>query len=89
MTQDANTQPLEKTREPKRIVQVLRKVYNPIGFSHGYNFTLFFIFGGAWLGFLLARIQYMNVTGSAKSSYRNGAAPGEWYFFSQVRLTQR
>lgn len=28
----------------------MRKIYNPLGFSKGYNFALWFIFGGAMLG---------------------------------------
>lgn len=31
----------------------LRKLYNPIGFSKGYNFTLFFIFAGGMMGFCI------------------------------------
>lgn len=38
----------------------MRKVYNTIGFTKGYNFTLFFIFAGAMIGFVLARFQYLN-----------------------------
>jgi len=41
----------------------MRKVYNPIGFSKGYNFTLFFIFAGAMIGFTLARFQYLSFNG--------------------------
>ncbi|KAK4449057.1 hypothetical protein QBC34DRAFT_438491 [Podospora aff. communis PSN243] len=44
-------------------VRGMRKVYNPIGFTKGYNFTLFFIFGGAMLGFTLARFQYLSYSG--------------------------
>lgn len=31
------------------------------------------------IGFVLARLSYLNVGGSAMSSFRNGASPGEWY----------
>ena len=41
----------------------MRKLYNPIGFTKGYNFTLFFIFAGAMLGFILARFQYLSYNG--------------------------
>jgi len=44
-------------------VKVMRKLYNPIGFTKGYNFTLFFIFAGAMVGFTLARFQYLSYNG--------------------------
>jgi hypothetical protein len=44
-------------------VREMRKLYNPIGFTKGYNFTLFFIFAGAMLGFILARFQYLSYNG--------------------------
>ncbi|KUJ21490.1 uncharacterized protein LY89DRAFT_610080 [Mollisia scopiformis] len=61
----------------------MRKVYRPLGFSKGYNFPLFVIFAGAIFGFVLARISYLNVTGTSARSFRKSAAPGEWYFFHQ------
>lgn len=39
------------------------------------------IFAGALLGFTLARLSYLNVGGTAKSSFANGASPGEWYWY--------
>ena len=33
------------------------------------------------LGFTLARISYLNIAGSTKSSFANGASPGEWYWY--------
>lgn len=33
------------------------------------------------LGFTLARLSYLNISGNANSSYANGSAPGEWYWF--------
>ncbi|KAK0643165.1 hypothetical protein B0T16DRAFT_429891 [Cercophora newfieldiana] len=44
-------------------VRIARKVYNPIGFTKGYNFILFFIFAGAMLGFVLARLQFLSYDG--------------------------
>ena len=41
-----------------------------------------FIFAGAMMGFVLARLSYLNIAGSAKSSYKNGSAPGEWYWYN-------
>jgi len=34
------------------------------------------------LGFSLARLSYLNIGGSAPSSYANGTSPGEWYWYS-------
>ncbi|KAE8384315.1 hypothetical protein BDV23DRAFT_177148 [Aspergillus alliaceus] len=54
------------------IAERVRKVYNTLGFKKGYNFTLFFIFAGAWMGFTLARLQYLDF-----STFCKNAAPGE------------
>jgi hypothetical protein len=32
-------------------------------------------------GFTLARLSYLNIGGSAPSSFAQGASPGEWYFY--------
>jgi hypothetical protein len=62
-----------------------RKVYNPIGFAKGYNFVLWFIFGGALFGFILARFMYLdfskNFCPKGGSEGANGAAPGECYYY--------
>lgn len=42
-----------------------------------------FIFAGALLGFTLARLSYLNISGTASSSFANGALPGEWYWMNQ------
>lgn len=78
------------TRPPANaFVATARKVYNPIGFSRGYNFVLWFIFAGAFLGFILARLQYLNFTGiycSSDNASGQGALPGEcWYFLRRPR----
>lgn len=44
----------------KAFVGFWRKVYNPLGFKKGYNFPLFVILVGAMMGFVLARISYLN-----------------------------
>ena len=64
-------------------VAAARKVYNPIGFSKGYNFILFFIFCGAMMGFALARFQFVNFNGifCGPASGRNHALPGECYYY--------
>jgi len=40
------------------------------------------IFAGAMMGFTLARLSYLNIAGTAQSSYANSASPGEWYWFN-------
>ncbi|KAK8008917.1 hypothetical protein PG991_011468 [Apiospora marii] len=65
-------------------VAAARKVYNPVGFSKGYNFILWFIFGGALLGFLLARLPYLSLHGvfcNPNPSGALGALPGECYYY--------
>lgn len=49
------------TRPPANaFVAKARTLYNPVGFSRGYNFVLFFIFAGALMGFTLSRFPYIN-----------------------------
>jgi len=60
---------------PKR---AFRSTYGFFGFRKGYNFILWFIFGGAMLGFTLARFQYLHVP-----TLREGVSPGEWYWYRQ------
>ncbi|EEQ88587.1 uncharacterized protein BDCG_03707 [Blastomyces dermatitidis ER-3] len=60
-------------------VAVARKVYNPVGFSKGYNFILFFIFAGALMGFTLARLQYLDYYGI----FCGSTGIGECYFFTK------
>jgi len=40
------------------------------------------IFAGAMMGFTLARLSYLNIAGTAKSSFANSASPGEWYWYN-------
>lgn len=78
---------VQPTRPPSnRFVASARKVHNPLGFSKGYNFTLFFIFAGALMGFTLARFQYLsfkNVFCNPSAPGGTGAAPGECYFYTR------
>lgn len=64
-----------------RFVAAARKVYNPVGFAKGYNFVLFFIFGGAFMGFTLSRLQYLALDRScaAKGSER----PLDCYYYTE------
>jgi hypothetical protein len=72
------------TRPPANgFVRVARKVYGPIGFSKGYNFVLWFVFVGALMGFVLARLPFMSFYGvyCSPTTIANQlhAAPGECY----------
>ncbi|KAK4149346.1 hypothetical protein C8A00DRAFT_18952 [Chaetomidium leptoderma] len=62
-------------------VAVARKVYNPIGFTKGYNFVLFFIFGGALMGFTLARLQFLAVDTSCSGG--SSDQPLDCYYYTQ------
>ncbi|OQE28500.1 hypothetical protein PENSTE_c003G04937 [Penicillium steckii] len=71
------------TRAPANsFVAALRKLYNPIGFSKGYNAILWFIFSGGLLGFVAARIYFVDYAGVYCSPNGNGAAPGECYTYN-------
>ncbi|KAK2612260.1 hypothetical protein QQS21_001686 [Conoideocrella luteorostrata] len=68
-----------------KFVASMRGLYNPIGFSKGYNFILWFIFSGAMMGFCLARFMYLNYDGvycSPDASTMNHAAPGECWKYN-------
>ncbi|KAL8714956.1 MAG: hypothetical protein Q9225_006485 [Loekoesia sp. 1 TL-2023] len=77
----------EAAKPSNGFIRFMRKLYKPLGFKKGYNFTLWFIFAGALLGFTLARLQYLSIDGR----FRNGTAPGEWYWmrkgFRKVGIT--
>ncbi|KAI1178460.1 hypothetical protein F4777DRAFT_575994 [Nemania sp. FL0916] len=67
-------------------VAYTRKVYNPLGFSKGYNFALWFVFCGALFAFSLARLPYLNFWGIFCNPNRKGpnaAMPGECFYFTQ------
>ncbi|KAL5866881.1 hypothetical protein ACKVWC_010771 [Pyricularia oryzae] len=68
---------VQPTRPPANgFVAFCRKIYNPIGFSKGYNFILFFIFGGALMGFSLARMPYLDYWGT----FQRGKRSEKYYF---------
>ncbi|KAF2501587.1 hypothetical protein BU16DRAFT_577705 [Lophium mytilinum] len=72
---------VEDHKAPNKTVTFWQKTHQSVGFKKGYNLALFIVFAGAMMGFTLARLPYLNVGGSAQSSYRNGSSPGEWYWF--------
>ncbi|KAL8387029.1 hypothetical protein RB595_010209 [Gaeumannomyces hyphopodioides] len=66
---------IKATRPPANgLVAVLRRLYNPLGFSRGYNFALFFILAGAFLGFSLARLPYLDYFGTFRRAKVNEAS---------------
>ncbi|KAK4039666.1 hypothetical protein C8A01DRAFT_46923 [Parachaetomium inaequale] len=65
-------------------VAVARKVYNPVGFTKGYNFVLFFIFAGAMTGFSLARLQYLALDRSCESG--GSESPLDCYYYTEGSL---
>ncbi|KAF2836605.1 hypothetical protein M501DRAFT_1040784 [Patellaria atrata CBS 101060] len=66
------------------IIQIGKKVTSPLGFQKGYNVILFIIFGGALMGFALARFQFLSFKGVfCKPLSTLGAAPGECYWYKQ------
>ncbi|KAF4337744.1 hypothetical protein FBEOM_8341 [Fusarium beomiforme] len=77
------------TRPPANgFVAGARKIYNPIGFSKGYNFTLWFIFAGAMFGFALARMMFLDYNGIYCNSNGKirGAGPGECWSYDRKDL---
>lgn len=67
----------------------MRKVYHPIGFKKGYNFTLWFILIGALFGFSLSRLIYLDFDNRfcpKESRGPNSAAPGECYTYKTKPL---
>jgi len=67
----------------------MRKVYNPLGFSKGYNFVLWFIFDLALFGFVLSRLQYLSfndVFCGPGHSATSHAGPGECYWYRGFRV---
>ena len=65
-------------------VTFMRRIYNPLGFSKGYNFVLWFLTLGYLLGFSLARTTYLSFYGvfcNPNGKGGAGAAPGECYYY--------
>lgn len=68
---------VKATRPPANgLVAVLRRLYNPLGFSRGYNFALFFVLAGALLGFSLARLPFLDYFGAFR---REGAVDVHYF----------
>ncbi|KAI0546534.1 hypothetical protein F4679DRAFT_598612 [Xylaria curta] len=70
---------------------VITRIARKIGFAKDYNFQLWFIFLGAFLGFTISRLQFLDFYGvfcsaTAKSTTSH-AAPGECFYFLQKPYT--
>ncbi|KDN41394.1 hypothetical protein RSAG8_07509, partial [Rhizoctonia solani AG-8 WAC10335] len=65
---------MPEIRKPNPFV----RLFQALGFKKGYNFVLWVIFGGAMVGFALARYMYVN-----PSLMLKGIAPGEGYWFQR------
>ncbi|KAK2692471.1 hypothetical protein QWA68_008503 [Fusarium oxysporum] len=68
---------------------LLRRIHRAFGFNKGYNFVLWFLFGGAFLAFTLSRFIYLDFDGRLCPSEpptnrpygSRGAVPGECYHY--------
>ncbi|CAE6439415.1 unnamed protein product [Rhizoctonia solani] len=59
-----------------RFIRGFQQIFQTLGFKKGYNFVLWFVFGGAMLGFVLARFMYLHAPTMLAE-----IAPGEAYWF--------
>jgi hypothetical protein len=64
-------------------VAFARKVYGPLGFMRGYNFVMWFVFGGALVGFTLASFRYLDFNGlfCPQDDPDGSTLPGECYWY--------
>ncbi|KAI1634312.1 hypothetical protein F4809DRAFT_651987 [Biscogniauxia mediterranea] len=61
-----------------------RKIYRPIGFSKGYNFVLWFVFTGGFFGFILGRLECLDIWGKIcvdDPTITSGAILGECFYY--------
>ncbi|KAK4096015.1 hypothetical protein N658DRAFT_502059 [Parathielavia hyrcaniae] len=65
-----------------RFVAGARKIFNPIGFSKGYNFVLFFIFAGAFAGFTFAKLHYLALDRSCTTG-SGDQRPLDCYYYTE------
>ncbi|KAM0340320.1 hypothetical protein ACHAPU_010533 [Fusarium lateritium] len=69
----------------------MQRIYRSVGFAKDYNFILWFLFGGAFLGFSLSRFIYLDFEGRLCPSEpptnriygSRGAVPGECYYYQR------
>ncbi|KAH8892696.1 hypothetical protein GQ53DRAFT_860747 [Thozetella sp. PMI_491] len=74
-------------RPPRNaFVKAVRHIYNPIGFSKGYNAILWFITCGALFGFSLAKLPAIDLYGqfcNLNEDTTGAAGPGECFHYLQ------
>ncbi|KAI5458900.1 hypothetical protein BGZ63DRAFT_360725 [Mariannaea sp. PMI_226] len=74
---------------PVKVASYLRRLYRPIGFHNDYSFALWFVLGGALMGFSCARLKYLDFRGvlcpENPLQGTDGAVPGECYYFEEPR----
>ncbi|KAK0387546.1 hypothetical protein NLU13_3792 [Sarocladium strictum] len=70
----------------ERIKAAARKVRHASGFGKTYNLCLFILTAGALFGFVLARLQYLNIDGVYCKPGDSGALPGECLLYSKPSL---
>ncbi|KAK6337116.1 hypothetical protein TWF718_009901 [Orbilia javanica] len=70
------------TDDANIFVRTARKLYHPIGFRKGYNFTFWFICCGAMLGFCAARAMYLDIEGT----FFESTLLSEKYWYSTYSL---
>ncbi|OTB00308.1 hypothetical protein M426DRAFT_324357 [Hypoxylon sp. CI-4A] len=76
-----STRSLKKVREA-----FAKRIYRTVGFSKASNFWLWFLLGGALLGFALARAKFLDFHGTfcgSSTGGRDGAIPGECFYHLQ------
>ncbi|CAH0033871.1 unnamed protein product [Clonostachys rhizophaga] len=69
------------TKPPaNHFVAAMRKIYNPIGFSHWYNFFFFVLFTSPLTAFCALSMRKIDVDNSVCG--KGGSAPGDCYYYS-------
>ncbi|KAF4976827.1 hypothetical protein FZEAL_6568 [Fusarium zealandicum] len=74
------------------LMALLRRIYRPVGFTKGYSFALWLIFGGGFFAFTLSRFMYLDFDGvlcpskprDDRPGGSQGAVPGECYYFQRA-----
>jgi hypothetical protein len=59
-------------------------IYRRLGFLQGYSFLLWFVLSGALVGFVLARIRYLDID-NVFCAQRGAALPGECFYLGRGR----
>lgn len=67
-----------RSRQPNTFVTMYWGISSILGFKEKYSLLLFFIFGGALIGFCLARTLMFN-----PENVQHSTVPGEWFWYRQ------